>query len=534
MCMPPLPTDSVTSTSTTTTSRVATGRASDCTGRSRNKTIPFKRPADVLGYSRSSAGTDTDINDKNQNSSRSFARIQSILFMASASALHFAGFEFARSGTIALFTSSKTGFASASASPLSTICMTPFSILVLWLYTKSLERWEPWKCLNISSVLFAFLLASSAGILRTLEMLMDHSTDCDEGRGVQVLRRLAQTTIFSLNVAQSSFVQLLYTQHWSFIGSVSKEWEGATVWFAPIAGLGSIASTLAALGVQPVIQRWGLTGSLGISSIFLLASGCAADVAYRIANRHCFEPTRKEDTGNHYSKRQDLHSHSASLVETSLRLFSRVPILVNLCIEVLTCQSVSSIINFLFLLKVRECIPNDQQRASWTATWYARINFFSGVLQFGVLPLLMKHWKSKSDNNRNSNQQHKVWLVMPMFMMASATLMSYQTEHLSLLLVTVSFALYKTLEYSVRCVAVEMVYVNLDYESRFFGKEVIGLLVDRLGKSSTAVVLSLVPYYFGDTESLDKAFVQALSVGSLVWLAASYPLANPKRKDKMQ
>jgi ATP/ADP translocase len=382
----------------------------------------------------------------------------------------------------------------------------------------------------MSTILFALLLASSAVVLRTLEMLIDHANNHDaddDDSGIFWWRRLAQITIFSLNVAQSSFVQLLYTQHWSFIGSVSKEWEGAAVWFAPIAGLGSIASTLAALGVQPIVKNFGLTGSLGVSSLFLLASGIAADVAYRIAHQCQFEPNTKHDSERHTPR-----NHSDSLVRTSMKLFARVPVLVNLCMEVLTCQSVSSIMNFLFLLKVKECIPDDQHRASWTATWYARINFFSGVLQFGVLPLLMKRWRATHSNNNNDNQ-HKVWLLMPMSMMACATLMSYETENLSLLLVTLSFALYKTLEYSVRGVAVEMVYVKLDYESRFFGKEVIGLFVDRLGKSSTAVVLSFVPYLFNDTAALDKIFVQALSAASLLWLVASYPLAHPSQKDKL-
>ena len=100
-------------------------------------------------------------------------------------------------------------------------------------------------------------------------------------------------------------------------------------------------------------------------------------------------------------------------------------------------------------------------------------------------------------------------------------------------LVTATFVVYKILEYSVRGVAVEMVYVNLDYESSFFGKEVIGLFVERLGKSCAAVILSLVSWTFGNSALLDKAFVQALSVASLLWLFSSYQLAHPTKKQKL-
>jgi ATP/ADP translocase len=517
MCIPPQSTETMTSTTTT----VETIRSTTATNPS-NRVMTITLKPRFIGYCR---WAEPDLRGDHHSSQR-FARIQSILFMATASALHFAGFEFARSGTIALFTSTKTGFSSPSASPLSTICMTPFSIVVLWLYTKSLDRWGPRNCLILSTVLFAFLLASSAVTLNMLETLIHHSNN----NIVLVWRRMAQATIFSLNVAQSSFVQLLYTQHWSFIGSVSKELEDATVWFAPIAGLGSIASTLAALGVPFVVQQSGLTGSLGVSSLLILVSGIASDLAYRLAHLHRFEPNENNDKEKHRTRRR-IAKNSNSLIETSINLFTRVPVLVNLCMEVLTCQSVSFIINFLFLLKVKQCISDDQHRASWTARWYARINFFSGVLQFGILPWLMNRWRMK---HNNSDKQHKVWLLMPLSMMVCATLMTYQTEKLSLLMVTVSFALHKVLEYSVRGVAVEMVYVNLDYESRFFGKEIIGLFVDRLGKASTAVILSSVSYFVGNSAILEKIFVQALSAASLLWLFASYPLANPPRKEKLQ
>ena len=44
----------------------------------------------------------------------------------------------------------------------------------------------------------------------------------------------------------------------------------------------------------------------------------------------------------------------------------------------------------------------------------------------------------------------------------------------SLHLISASFLLMKAMEYSIRGVTTEMVYVTLDYESRFLGKEIIG------------------------------------------------------------
>jgi ATP/ADP translocase len=108
--------------------------------------------------------------------------------------------------------------------------------------------------------------------------------------------------------------------------------------------------------------------------------------------------------------------------------------------------------------------------------------------------------------------------------------MSYQSQT-SLQIIAVTFTLFKALEYSVREYTQEMVYVSLDYESRFIGKEIIGLFVNRAGKSTMAVGLSLATNFFGSSSSgLDQMFVQALSVSSLFWLLASYPLAHGKEK----
>jgi hypothetical protein len=88
--------------------------------------------------------------------------------------------------------------------------------------------------------------------------------------------------LFILFVYQSANVQFLYTQHWSFLGSILTSEEGK-LWFAPIAGVGSIASTLAAASVPQLVERIGLLGLLGFAG-FVIGSSCYfGDAAYRVA-----------------------------------------------------------------------------------------------------------------------------------------------------------------------------------------------------------------------------------------------------------
>ena len=75
------------------------------------------------GSSCSGSGSNDDVKN---NKSKSFLhlpfspRAMSCMYMAVAMALHFGGYEFARSGALALFTSSNTGFSHPAAYPFGT------------------------------------------------------------------------------------------------------------------------------------------------------------------------------------------------------------------------------------------------------------------------------------------------------------------------------------------------------------------------------------------------------------------------------
>lgn len=123
---------------------------------------------------------------------------------------------------------------------------------------------------------------------------------------------------------------------------------------------------------------------------------------------------------------------------------------------------------------------------------------------------------------RLNNQQ--LWLIMPTVMVLCTSLMWFQNAD-SIHLVSASFLLMKAMEYSIRGVTTEMVYVSLDYESRFLGKEIIGVFVNRVGKSVVAIGLSAVTAYFGS--QIDLGYLSmALVVVSVFSLLVSYQLTK--------
>lgn len=100
-----------------------------------------------------------------------------------------------------------------------------------------------------------------------------------------VIQSLSRGCIFCLFVGQNAFVQLLFTQHWAFLGSLGQGKKEGSAWFAPVAGIGSLSSTLAASTVGPMAEMLSLPGLLLFSALVVGLSGVAAELAYAMAEK---------------------------------------------------------------------------------------------------------------------------------------------------------------------------------------------------------------------------------------------------------
>ncbi|KAI2492239.1 TLC ATP/ADP transporter [Fragilaria crotonensis] len=93
----------------------------------------------------------------------------------------------------------------------------------------------------------------------------------------------------------------------------------------------------------------------------------------------------------------------------------------------------------------------------------------------------------------------------------------------SLLLLAVAFFVTKCCDYSIRGVVTEMIYVPLDFDSRFVGKEVNGVFGNRLGKSGMSVLLSVLTA--GGGVGLPQ-LTQMAAVASLAWTTCAMWLSR--------
>lgn len=172
----------------------------------------------------------------------------SVLYMSLAMAMHFFGYEFARSTALSIFTSDTIGFTSASSTSLAMACVTPFSMLLLMIYSQQLENNGPRVALRNTSVLCSVSLLLSGLTVYAIEkpvtlQLIQFKLPYYNKQTKLASLSLRKAVVWVLYLLQNSYAHLLCTQHWSFIGSDLISAQGAR-WFVSIAGLTSLTSTI--------------------------------------------------------------------------------------------------------------------------------------------------------------------------------------------------------------------------------------------------------------------------------------------------
>mmetsp|Transcript_20874 Transcript_20874/g.42737 ORF Transcript_20874/g.42737 Transcript_20874/m.42737 type:complete len:599 (-) Transcript_20874:108-1904(-) len=478
------------------------------------------------------------------NSTNTDSKSLSALSMSLAMSLHFFGYEFARGSNMALFTSSTLGFGAASGKyyPLAMACVSPASMALLLGYGRELEKKGPRKALRNTTSFCVGMLLFFGGLVRLLSL-----QDFGEsnvilgffGGELRLPRNFSQWVIALSFIFQNSYAHLLYAQQWSFLGSIFTPTQ-ASQYYSYVAGLSSLCSMIAGASIDKCVSWMGLPGLLHVAAGSLVCTLLLADWAYGMAERGGFDPSEelvrkrkeKEEKKKHQQEQQvrmpsqqqqrrqqkspaatpknhdtnsskqskSSNSSSSSLlhqVKQGYTLFKRVPTLGALFLETLTFQSLSTILNTILVTQLKQAVPDDGQRAAWTGNFYATVNGLSTVFQFFLFPFLTRKVEPKV-----------IWRLMPLLPLfctlvqcassldGGSGVLSFLPSALTskpsaaLYLIAVSFLTAKTMDYSLRNVLAELVYVPLDFESRFVGKEVIAVFANRFGKSGMALILS--------------------------------------------
>lgn len=393
-------------------------------------------------------------------------RARSVFYMAAAMSLHYGGYEFIRNAGLALFTSD-VGFPGAAAFPLANALVSPISIALLFLYGRQLETGGPRVALrNTTAYCIAFILIT-AGILAL------------EDNNFLIVPRLATRAIIGMAfLFQNSYVYILASQQWSFTDTVVTPDEGAQ-WFGLLTGLSSVICSITASLVPFILPFTGLIGMYALTAVTLVGSLLCGDRAYALSQQHGFDPALQQE-----HKQKEKHDTTSKKAKTSritdaIALFRRVPTLGALFTEGISFQSLNTILNVAMVRALKLEIPDDMARSAFTGRFYALVSAVSAALQFIVLPVAMKHLEPK-----------QIWRIMPVIPFVVSLFQVLPGSSVSLHVLASALFVTKIMDYSIRSVVYNMVYQPLDFDSRFVGKEIIGVFGSRFGKSGMSLLLS--------------------------------------------
>lgn len=82
------------------------------------------------------------------------------------------------------------------------------------------------------------------------------------------------------------------------------------------------------------------------------------------------------------------------------------------------------------------------------------------------------------------------------------------------------------MDYSLRNILAELVYVPLDFESRYMGKEIIAVFANRFGKSGMAVILSGLQFLVGSNIGSGGLLTGMALFVSLAWWVSCIRLSS--------
>jgi ATP/ADP translocase len=241
-------------------------------------------------------------------------------------------------------------------------------------------------------------------------------------------------------------------------------------------------------------------------------------------------------------KKSDLDASWKGTLVKAQTLFQDVPILGKLFIEVISFQTLMAVINLCFITRLKHEITDDSERAAYTGQLYALVNGISALFQFVLLPNILQKvplvWILRLMPILpiicifvSCFQREPSLAVVAFTLLATKTMVSIYKSNLTSILLLKAKKIVK--EYSTRNVVNEMIYIGLDFNSRYLGKEIVGAFGTKLGKSLISLVLSLLPYYFGDIPEFNLVVMAA--VAAINWLISAFTLSSltsPKEIEK--
>ena len=397
-------------------------------------------------------------------------------FMCFSLCAHFAAYELIRSGSVTLL----TGYIGSEGLGYSITAGFPLSALALWTVHYCSRHYGVRHTLRLSHLLSILVIA-----------IVVCYCDSFIAGGY-----FSTAGIICFYCFREIYVGIIATQNWSFV----RVPYDLLIQFA---GMVSVASVLGSFCVEFLVKVGGVR-------VLLLAGILMQGAAWALTELSFATLGAAPDPGSSSTKdKGEVRTAAKSFFENCASLLGTNKTLQLLFLEAIVHQACSNLLNVMFYDGLRRHVSNDAGRAVLIGRFFAAVNFFSSILQCLVIPKLM--------NPRNAPM---LLLMVPLIVLVSTSL-SFSNQ--SLLSVMLGFGIMKVLEYSVMTSAMELIYMPMEHEVRYLGKELIRFFGHRLGKSGTSLLLSAASAHFRPSLPTQTIWSGTLAAA---WGASMYLLSS--------
>lgn len=460
-----------------------------------------------------------------QKKDKVLTSVPSAVCQAIGLCFHFFGYECARAASIALLSANEIGLKS-EALPLTVAVGSPASALVLYLYARSIKNNGTKFTQRISSV---FCIISFLCVTSSFSSLKGN---------------FGKFVVVSFYAYREIYCTLISTQQWSYIASVLD--KSTSSYLVKFAGAVSISSAIGGCAVEQLVNIGGVLGLLVAAFICTVLSFITAEISY-ILNKSV--PSEKEMKCNNHIKSNTISNINNSNINSSNIISNKennnnsvaqsaenkeiqdLPKLENVkknsCIwvdgwemilknnmlqmlfaEALIHQVCANMLNLMFHDGLRFSMPDDRERATLVGRFFATVNVTACIFQCFFLPIIL-----------SQSSLPYVLILIPVLISFMSFFAFMSPSLLSTMFV---FGSLKVLEYSIMTAATEMIYMPMDQDVRYLGKELIRFFGHKLGKSAASLILSGIVGHLQPslgTQSLWSA------IFSSVWSVIMYVLS---------
>lgn len=394
--------------------------------------------------------------------------IQLAFVMAISAMFTLAGYEFMRSASTVLF---KNAYGAENL-PLVMVAMPLVVFIGVAVYGWLLTRLGPRRTLMVTSYGSALLIF--AGYLAVRQ-------------GIEMVTPL-------LFLLKEFYVVLLIEQYWSYINSSLTEQTAKKV-NGPITGIAGLGSVLGAYLVSVSAVPLGTETLILLAAVAILPAGIVANAAYL----HFGEPVLPEK-----AQKGSVISHMGwSVIARNRKLAS-------LLLIILSAQVIAAVLDFKFqTILSADFVGQADAETAFQGDFWFYLNSVAVASQFLLTPLLLSFVALRF-----------VHLLMPLLQVC---VIGYALWSPSLMSVGLALFTFKVFDYSLFRGAKELIYMPLDFDSRYRAKEIIDVFGYRTGKGGSALAVVFMQKI---GVVMSSYYLLIGLVMSFLWLALVFPLTR--------